>query len=118
MRRAYGLDQRLAEIAGSFFQAKLGIRPQRIEVLQEAKLITLRIRGFLTQAEAAMVGSQRHRQALTTYYERILENLYPLLRVVVQELCKRPVVDRRLVLHLPDDEFLYLLALGEEPAGR
>lgn len=114
--KIYRLEQRVADIARDFFQSKLGIKPEGIEVLQQAELIVLRIRGFLAQAEAAMVEREKDREILTTYYERIFENLYPLLRVVIQEACQRPMVDRRTVLDLSRDECVYLLTLGEAPA--
>lgn len=114
--KIYRLEQRVADIARDFFQSKLGIKPEGIEVLQQAELIVLRIRGFLAQAEAAMVEREKDREILTTYYERIFENLYPLLRVVIQEACQRPMVDRRTVLDLSRDECVYFLTLGEAPA--
>ncbi|MFQ5883333.1 MAG: Na-translocating system protein MpsC family protein [Candidatus Methylomirabilales bacterium] len=112
----YTLEHRLADIARGFFQSKLRIKPQGIEVLQQGELIVLRIRGFLAQAEAAMLGRPKEREVLTTYYERIFESLYPLLRVVIQEACQRPVMDRRVVIDLYRNECVYLLTLGEAPA--
>ena len=115
--KIYSLEQRLADIARDFLCSKRRIKPQRVEVLQQAELIVLRIRGFLAQAEAAMVGRWKHRQVLTTYFERIFENLYPLLRVVIQEACQRPVVERRMVIDLSRNECVYFLTLGEAPAA-
>jgi uncharacterized protein YbcI len=114
--KIYSLEQRLADIAREFFQSKLAIKPEGVEVMQQGEFIVLRIRGFLARAETAIVGCPKDRDILTTYYERILENLYPLLRVVIQQACQRPVVDRRAVLDLPRDECVYLLTLGEAPA--
>ncbi len=114
--KIYSLEQRLADIAHDFFQSKLGIKPQGLEVLQQEDLIVLRIRGFLSRAEAAMVGRPKDREVLTTYYERILETLYPVLRVVIQEACQRSVVERHAVIDLSRDECVYLLTLAEAPA--
>ncbi len=116
--KIYSLEQRLADIARDFLCSKRRIEPQRVEVLQQAELIVLRIGGFLAQAEAAMVGRWKHRQVLTTYFERIFENLYPLLRVVIQEACQRSVVDRHVVIDLSRNECVYFLTLGEAPAVR
>ena len=116
MGKIDSLEHRLADIIRGFFQSKLGIKPQEIDVSQQADLIILRMCGFLSQAEAAMVERQKDRQVLTTYYERIVENLYPLLRVVIQEACKRPLVERHAIVDLSRDECIYFLTLGEEPA--
>ena len=115
--KIYSLEQRLADIARDFFQSKLRVNPQVIAVVQQSELIVLHIRGFLSQAEAAMVGRWKYRQVLTTYYERIFENFYPLLRVVIQEACQRRMVDRRVVIDLSRNECVYFLTLGEAPAA-
>ena len=116
MTKISSFEDRLKDIVRGFFRSKLGIRPLGIEVLQQEDRITIRIRGFLTPAEAVIVGRQKDRQLLTTYYERIVENLYPLLRVVIQDTCKRPLVERRTVIDLSRDECIYLLTLGEQPS--
>ncbi len=113
--KIYSLEQRLADISRDFFQSKLGVKPKGIEVLQQAQLIVLRIRGFLAQAEVALAGHPKDRKVLTTYYERIFENLYPLLRVVIQGACQRPVIERHAVIDLSRNDCVYILTLAEAP---
>ena len=55
---------------------------------------------------------------LDDYYSRVLERLFPLLSVVVEELAGRTLLGCRTALDLPRDECLYLLTLGAKgPVG-
>ena len=113
-RQLSSIERRLAEITKGFFETKLGLRPQRVNVLEEegGALIVIRVAGFMSKAEAALAGHPEDQKALGEYYTRILERLSPMLRVVVEDVVERPLLGCRTVLELSRDECLYLLTLG------
>lgn len=106
------LERRLAEVTSRFFESKIGVKPQEVQVLEQGDLIVLRVRGFLAKAEAAIVQRPEDRQILTNYYTRLFESFYPMVEVVVEQACKRSIIDRQAILDLPNSECVYLLTLG------
>ncbi len=116
---ARGLTRRLAGITTSFFEAKLGLTPERVNVLEEkgGDLIVIRVGGFMSKAEAALAERPGDQKTLGEYYGRVLERLSPMLSVVVEEVAKRPLLGCRTALDLSRDECLFLLNLGTERRG-
>lgn len=109
-----GLIRRLAEVTASFFAAKLGLNPGRVNVLEQegGNFVVIKVEGFMSKAEVALAERPEDDRALRAYYTRVLERLSPMLGVVVEEGAKRPLLECRMVLDLSRDECLYLLTLG------
>ena len=121
---ASGLRRRLAEITAGFFEAKLGLSPNRVNVLDEqgGDLIVIKVEGFMTQAEAALAERKENQKILDEYYARVLEPVSPMLRAALEaaleEVAQRRLMACRTVLDLSRDECLYLLILGRSaPEG-
>jgi len=110
------LTRRLAEVTASFFAAKLGLNPDRVNVLEQegGDLVVIKVEGFMSKAEVALAGRLEGDRALRAYYTRVLERLSPMLSVVVEEAAKRPLLRCRTALDPSRDECLYLLTLGTE----
>src|SRR3990172_2035217 len=115
---ASGLRRRLAEITAGFFEAKLGLSPNRVNVLDEqgGDLIVIKVEGFMTKAEAALAERKENQKILDEYYARVLEPVSPMLRAALEaaleEVAQRRLMACRPVLDLSRDECLYLLVLG------
>ena len=119
-RQLSRLERELGEITATFFQAKLGVKPRAVHVLEEEEgdLVVIKVGGFLTKAEAAVAQPGEDHRILDDYYSLVLERLFPLLSVVVEELAGRTLLGCRTALDLPRDECLYLLTLGAKgPVG-
>lgn len=121
---ASGLRRRLAEITAGFFEAKLGLSPNRVNVLDEqgGDLIVIKVEGFMTKAEAALAERKENQEILDEYYARVLEPVSPMLRAALEaaleEVAQRRLIGCRTVLDLSRDECLYLLILGRSaPEG-
>lgn len=112
--RGSSLTLQLAEITAKFFETKLGLNPDTVNVLGDEgeDLIVIKVEGFLSKAEAALAERPEDHKILGEYYARVLERLLPMLRVVVEEVAKRPLLGCRTTLDLARDECLYLLTLG------
>jgi len=110
-----GLSRALTEITARFFQAKLSLTPGRLEVLEHegGDLIVIKVQGFLSKAEAGWATGPEGPKILSEYYGRLLEQLSPMLRVVVQEVAERPLRECWPALDLARDECLYVLTLGK-----
>jgi len=114
-----GLGQRLIDLTAAFFEAKLCLRPGKVSVLEEDEgFLVLVVEGFLSRAEATLVEDPRRRRALTEYYGRVLDQLSPLLRVVLSEVGDRALIDCRAIPDLSRDECRYLLRLAPGDSHR
>ena len=121
---ASGLRRRLAEITAGFFEAKLGLSPNRVNVLDEqgGDLIVIKVEGFMTKAEAALAERKENQKILDEDYARVLDPVSPMLRAALEaaleEVAQRRLMACRTVLDLSRDECLYLLILGRSaPEG-
>lgn len=117
---ASGLRRRLAEITAGFFEAKLGLSPNRVNVLDEqgGDLIVIKVEGFMTKAEATLAERKENQEILDEYYARVLEPVSPMLGAALEEVAQRRLMACRTVLDLSRDECFYLLILGRSaPEG-
>jgi len=110
----YSLTRRLAEITIRFFETKLSLKPERVNVLEQegGDLVVIKVEGFMSKAEATLAERPEGDRVLSEYYTRVLERLFPMLSVVAEEVTKRPLLGCRTALDLSRNECLYLLTLG------
>jgi uncharacterized protein YbcI len=106
------MERRVAELTREFFQAKLRLTPQSVEVRTTADVLVVSVRGFLAPAERAMMDSPGTRSSMEEYYRRLFDQLEPLLRAGVREAAGRSLLEFQTLLNLSEDESLFVVTLG------
>ncbi len=108
------MERRVAELTREFFQAKLRLTPQSVEVRTKADLLVVSVRGFLAPAERVMMDSPETRFSMEEYYRRLFDQLEPLLRAGVREAAGCSLLEFQTLLNLSEDECLFVLTMRSQ----
>jgi len=108
------MERQVAELTREFFQAKLRLTPQSVEVRAKADLLVVSVRGFLAPAERAMMDSPETRSPIEEYYRRLFDQLGPLLRAGVREAAGCSLLEFQTLLNLSEDECLFVLTMRHQ----
>jgi len=108
---AQEVHRRLSEVTKGFFRGKLRQNPRSVEVGEVGDTLIVRVKGFLSQSERAMLDQAGDREAIENYYLRLFDQIAPLMRTGVGE--ASPLVRFQTLLDLPRDECVFILTSGK-----
>lgn len=111
------LERSVANLTREFLRAKLRLQPEALEVLATKNLLLVRVKGFLRQADRAMMKRSSSRRALEDSYGRVFDQLTPLIQSGIGARGGLDLVDFETIVNLPRDRCVFVWSLRVAEGG-
>ena len=111
------LERCVANLTRDFFRAKLRLQPESLEVLATRDLLLVRVKGFLRQADRAMMKRSSFQRAIEDSYVRVFDQLTPLIQAGIGARGGLDLLDFETLLNLPRDRCVFVWSLRVAEGG-
>jgi len=105
------LERCVANLTRDFFRAKLCLQPESLEVLVTKNLLLIRVKGFLRQADRAMMKRSSFRRPIEDFYIRVFDQLTPLIQAGIGVPGGLDLLDFQTLLNVPRDRCVFVWSL-------
>ena len=111
------LEGCVANLTRDFFRAKLRLQPESLEVLATRNLLLVRVKGFLRQADRAMMKRSSSQRAVEGFYVRVFDQLTPLIQAGIGARGGLDLLDFETLLNFPHDRCVFVWSLRVAEGG-
>jgi len=111
------LERCVANLTRDFFRAKLRLQPESVEVLATKNLLLVRVKGFLRQADRAMMKRSGFQHTIEDFYLRLFDQLTPLIQSGIGARGGLDLLDFETLLNLPRDRCVFVWSLRVAEGG-